>query len=202
MRAIVSCVILSMSCIAARAADWPQWRHDAARSGVTPEELPAELHLRWVREFPMPRLAWPGQAELLFDRSYEPVVAGKTMFVPCNVNDSVTALDTETGEVRWRFFAEGPVRFAPVAGQGKVYFASDDGCLYCLDAANGNLNWRFRGARVRVNGRGAGGVPGELDPRIFRLKKGRRVLHFRERDPTQWQKLIVTNDHRFEPDDP
>ena len=157
MRVVVSSAIVAASCAIVSAGDWPQWRHDAARSGVSSEELPAELHLRWVREFPAPRPAWPGQAELLFDRSYEPVVAGKTMFVPCNVNDSVTALDTETGELRWRFFAEGPVRFAPVAWQGKVCFASDDGCLYCLDAANGNLNWRLRGApsnrKILGNGR-------------------------------------------------
>src|SRR5262249_35102963 len=45
----------------------------------------------------------------------------------------------------WRFHADGPVRFAPALWEGKVYFASDDGHLYCLDAERGQLLWRFRG---------------------------------------------------------
>ena len=33
----------------------------------------------------------------------------------------------------------------PVAWQDKVYFVSDDGHLYCVDAANGQLRWKFQG---------------------------------------------------------
>ena len=92
-----------------------------------------------------PRPAFPHEVRLAYDASYEPVVLGHTMFVPSMVTDSVTALDTDTGNERWRFFAEGPVRFAPVACEGKVYFVSDDGFLYCLDAKDGSLCWKFRG---------------------------------------------------------
>ena len=56
----------------------------------------------------------------------------------------MTALDTETGAERWRFITGGPVRFAPVASEGKVYFVSDDGYLYCLND-DGSLRWKFRG---------------------------------------------------------
>lgn len=30
------------------AADWPQWRHDARRSGATEEELPGNLKRQWM----------------------------------------------------------------------------------------------------------------------------------------------------------
>ena len=30
--------------------DWPTYLHDAARSGVTTEQLPADMHLVWVYE--------------------------------------------------------------------------------------------------------------------------------------------------------
>ena len=79
------------------------------------------------------------------------------MFVPSSVNDSVTAFDLETGRERWRFYAQGPVRFPAVADQGRVYFVSDDGYLYCLDGSSGGLLWKFRGGpdqrRVLGNGR-------------------------------------------------
>jgi outer membrane protein assembly factor BamB len=67
------------------------------------------------------------------------------MFVPSMVNDSVIALDTETGAKRWQFYAEGPVRFAPAVWRSKVYSISDDGYLYCLNADDGEQLWKFRG---------------------------------------------------------
>jgi len=129
---------------ASPAADWPQFRYDAGRSAYSPESLPESLHLRWVRQLPAPRPAFPGEVRLRFDASYEPVVLGNTLFVPSMVTDSVTAIDTASGEVRWEFFAEGPIRFAPAAAEGRVYFVSDDGYLYCLDAASGQLQWKSR----------------------------------------------------------
>ncbi|TVS20336.1 MAG: hypothetical protein EA424_04530 [Planctomycetaceae bacterium] len=128
-----------------QAGDWPQFRYDAGRTAASPHSLPDQLKLRWTRALPAPRPAYPNEIRLAFDASYEPVVLGDTMFVPSMVTDSVTALDTGTGEERWCFFAEGPVRFAPVAWEDKVYFVSDDGYLYCVDAGDGSLLWRFRG---------------------------------------------------------
>jgi outer membrane protein assembly factor BamB len=126
-------------------ADWPMWRYDAGRTAASPVSLPAELHLQWVRDLPKPAPAWSEeQYKLQFDRSYEPVVMGKQIFVPSMVSDKVTAYDTDTGKQNWQFFCEGPVRFAPIAWQGRVYFVSDDGCLYCLDAAQGRLLWQYR----------------------------------------------------------
>lgn len=139
---LLACLFTANAC----GADWPQFRCDAGRTAASSQELPAELHLQWIRELPAPAPAFPRNVRLEFDTTYEPVVLGQTMFVPSMIAESVTALDTATGEERWRFFAEGPVRFAPVAWKDTVYFVSDDGYLYCLDAADGALRWKFRGA--------------------------------------------------------
>jgi outer membrane protein assembly factor BamB len=142
---LTACLVtLSATCLFA--GDWPQWRYDAGRGAASPHGLPEELHLQWVRQLPKPSPAWPAsQPWLRFDLSYSPVAAGRRLVVPSMVTDSVTAYDTQTGQQQWRFYADGPVRLAPIAHGGKVYFGADDGYLYCLDAANGTLLWRVRG---------------------------------------------------------
>jgi WD40 repeat protein len=129
----------------ARAADWPMWRADAGHTGVAAQELSAELHLQWIREYPPLTTAWPDQAKLLFDRTYEPVVAGGLMFVGSNRNDTLTAVDVVSGKEKWVFHADGPLRFAPAAWKDRVFFGCDDGNLYCVAADNGRLMWKFRG---------------------------------------------------------
>ena len=133
------------STVAGSAGDWPTWRYDAARSANSPERIPDPLHLKWVRQFPPLRPAfWQAyQERLQFDLGYEPVVQGKTLLMASSANDSLVALDTETGNQRWRFYADGPVRLAPAAWEGKVYIGSDDGRLYCLRADDGQLVWSF-----------------------------------------------------------
>ncbi len=140
---LVNCLLFT----SAWGGDWPQFRYDAGRTASSPvgPTAAAELELRWSRDLGSPRPAYPHEPRLRFDRSYEPVVSGSKMFVPSMIHDSVTALDVQTGERLWRFYTEGPVRFAPAVDGDRVYFVSDDGYLYCLDAADGALRWRFRG---------------------------------------------------------
>ena len=124
------------------------WRHDANRTGATDQELAGQLHLQWVRHYPQLEPAWLSpinQHRMRYDRCYEPVVMGKTMFIGSSRNDSVRALATDTGAEKWVFYADGPVRFAPVAWQGRLYLVSDDGWLYCLDAETGGVVWKSRG---------------------------------------------------------
>jgi outer membrane protein assembly factor BamB len=144
-RLLWQAAIAALPLLTATAADWPQWRYDAQRSAASPDELPAKLSLHWVRELPRLAPAWPDQPKMQFDAAYEPIVIGQRMVVGSSHNGSVTAYDTRTGVELWTFFADGPVRFAPSAWEDRVYFASDDGYLYCLQVADGSLVWRFRG---------------------------------------------------------
>jgi outer membrane protein assembly factor BamB len=146
MTKIAACLCLLVVAFgSARAADWPMWRCDAARTASSDQQLPDELHLQWVRELPPLEVAWPDQDMMWFDRQYEPVVAGHTMFVGSSRTDSLTAYDTRSGNPLWEFRAEGPIRFAPVAWNDKLFIASDDGHLYCVSAADGRLVWKHRG---------------------------------------------------------
>jgi len=130
----------------AQAADWPMYRADAARSGYTPAELSDQLSLSWIHRVRCaPAPAWPSSRRMLFDRAYQPVVAGGTLYFGSSADGKVYALDAATGRGRWTFFTDGPVRFAPVAWRDRLFAASDDGYLYCLAAADGSLLWKLRG---------------------------------------------------------
>ena len=80
------------------AADWPMWRHDAGRTASTSQSMPEKLDLLWSRELPPLRPAFK-ETRLQFDRSYEPVVAGKRLIVGSSREDCLIAFDTDTG---WR----------------------------------------------------------------------------------------------------
>ena len=139
----IAVLISVLTASVAVAADWPMWRCDAARSASSDDQLSAPLHLQWSRQLPALTPAWPDEPRMRFDVAYEPVAAGGAVFVASPRADKVMALDARTGEVRWTFYAGGPVRFAPVVWQGAVYFGCDDGHLYCVGAADGNLRWKF-----------------------------------------------------------
>jgi len=129
------------------AADWPQYRADAERSGYTPEELPAGLSLAWVyHPRHAPRPAWKGvDTRMPFDFAYHTVIAGGILFFGSSADCKIYALDAATGRERWSFFTGAPVRFAPAVWNGRVFAVSDDGFLYCLRADNGRLLWKKRG---------------------------------------------------------
>ncbi|WP_298869389.1 PQQ-binding-like beta-propeller repeat protein [uncultured Gimesia sp.] len=139
------------------AEDWPTWRNNAQRTAVTSEQLANSLNLQWSRQLGPLTPAWPEDPRIQFDAHYEPVVVGQTLFVGSSRNDSVTAIDLSTGAQKWRFYANGPVRFAPIIFENNVYFAADDGHFYCLNSDDGKLKWKFRaapnGRKALANGR-------------------------------------------------
>jgi hypothetical protein len=55
---------------------------------------------------------------------------------------SVTASTDNT--IEWKFYANGPVRTDAIIIKDRVCFGSDDGFVYCLNSATGELIWKFR----------------------------------------------------------
>jgi len=140
-------------------ADWPQFRFDSSRSAASPEALRPPLHLAWKLNLPRPR-SWTYDPRLAFDASYQPVCQSDILVLTSMVTDSVEAYDVHSGRLLWRFFTGGPVRCAACLWRGRVYAASDDGSLYCLDLKTGALLWKRNdlppGSRYRLvlgNGR-------------------------------------------------
>lgn len=131
-------------------ADWSTYRADAARTGYSPEPLPATLSLQWTyRARHTPQPAWPREDRMLFDRAFQPVATSDTVFFGGSADGKLYALEAATGKERWTFFTDAAIRFAPVLWKDRVFVASDDGVLYCLAAKTGSVLWRKRGGPRR-----------------------------------------------------
>jgi len=130
------------------AYDWPMWRYDAERTASSPEQLPAELYLQWTRHYSPREMVWddPLNHDLMqYDKVFEPIVIGNTLYIGFNDQDKVVAINTNTGKEIWTYYADGPVRLPMAYYNNKIYFTSDDGYLYCLSARKGKIIWKFRG---------------------------------------------------------
>lgn len=155
-------LFMAVCAAASVAADWPTYRHDLRRSGITSESLDPHLTLQWsfVPRY-RPKPAWPMPGEetprMHSDRAMHVVSDGTSVYFGSSIDHQIYALDSRTGENRWTFFSEGPIRFAPVVSGERLYFGSDDGFVYCLVKGSGEMVWRYRpspdGEHVIGNGR-------------------------------------------------
>ena len=155
-------LMLFVVCSIGIAKDWPTYRSQITRSGVSSETVGPRLFLQW-KYIPThrPKPAWPmPSAELPRmhnDNAYHVVIAGNNAYFGSCITNKVYSIDAAKGKVRWEFITGGPVRFAPVVYDGRVYAGSDDGYVYCLDTKDGSLIWKYRAGpsdeKVIGNGR-------------------------------------------------
>jgi outer membrane protein assembly factor BamB len=144
-RIAIASVMMLVMCSSLQ-ADWPMYRNDAARSGYTTQPLEGPLQEGWIYRAPhAPHSAWPRSDRQTFDRAIQPVIAGGTVYFGDTVTGVINALDLKTGTLKWRFFTEGPIRFAPVVFEDRLFVTSDDGCLYALNRDNGQMLWKHQG---------------------------------------------------------
>ena len=117
---------------AADPKDWPTYRHDAKRSGSSPQPLLPDLGKAWEVKLGAPLSALT-------------IAVGKVFVAQVDAH-TVHALDHATGLPAWKFTAGGRVDSPPTYWQGRVFFGSKDGWVYCLRANDGALIWKFQGA--------------------------------------------------------
>lgn len=137
----------------ARAEDWPTWRHDRMRSGVTSEKLSPPLEQVWKFQSRQSRLApkpdhSPTRIRYPWVTWYTlPIsAAGDSLFFNSAAAGRTVCLDAATGQSKWEFTAGAALNRTPTFWQGKIYVGSDDGHAYCLDAKTGSVIWKFNAA--------------------------------------------------------
>ncbi len=138
--------------------DWPMFRGNPERTGVTRERLPLPLDLQWRYD--------AGEAI----ESSAAIYQG-TVFVGA-LDGTFHAVDLETGKEKWKFQAGTGISSSPCVSEGSVYFGDEEGAFYALEAATGKLRWKFQTeAEIMSSPSCAGGqiLFGSYDSHLYAL---------------------------------
>lgn len=136
--------------------DWTDYLGNRARTGFQSNSLAPELTLAWTyQSSAKPEKAWSGSRttpieghimlpRVTFDAAPQMLMVDGHVYFGSTVDHRLYCRDEKTGKEIWSFFTEGPIRLAPSYAFGCVYFGSDDGWVYCLEARSGALVWKYQ----------------------------------------------------------
>ncbi len=116
-------------------ADWPTFRANNQGTFTTDTTVAPKLNRLW----------WLSSGKTF---TPTPPVAVDDLAFYGGSDGIVRAVDTATGQSRWKAYTAGSIRIAPSVWKGRLYVGSGDGYAYCFEAKTGRLLWRFRAAPI------------------------------------------------------
>jgi len=124
--------VQSLNIFSTSTMDWPCYRHDRRRTGTTSCEVGSKVSEQWRVH--------------LGDKVTPPVICGERVYVATKDDHTLHVLQADSGKRLWQFTAGGRIDSPPSVYGGLVLFGCADGWVYCLQASDGELVWRFRAA--------------------------------------------------------
>ncbi|MDP6719422.1 MAG: PQQ-binding-like beta-propeller repeat protein, partial [Pirellulaceae bacterium] len=128
--------IASILTLSAAAEDWPTYLNGNDRVGATSESLALPLNLQWTYSSPAPpENAWAGprsapiegkemRHRVAFDRSIDVACVDGWLYFGSSVDHKVYCVNAKTGEPRWEFYTDAPIRLSPTVWENRVYVGS------------------------------------------------------------------------------
>jgi outer membrane protein assembly factor BamB len=111
--------------------DWPTYRYSSVRSAVSAAPAAASVVTKWDVD--------------IGSNPTAPVIANDTVYVADRDTYILYALNREDGTTRWTYTADGCIDSPPSYYKGMLLFGTRTGWVYCLNASDGELVWKFTG---------------------------------------------------------
>lgn len=142
--------------------DWPQFQHDAARTGRSSIGVAPNYRPRWVwfgpsrtlrnklvkpgtsgwdGDFAASNLNMPTSVNFNFAESMQPIVVNGKVFVGDAALGKVWAINLDDGTTLWEADNQGGALFSGVATTTRVVFGSLSGKVRAWDVSTGQLVW-------------------------------------------------------------
>lgn len=80
-----------------------------------------------------------------------PIASNNLLYISSTI-DTIYAIDTGTGAIKWSFGADAPVVSSPSMYSGNLYFGSMNNTMYSVNASNGTLNWNLNMPYTGIHG--------------------------------------------------
>lgn len=126
--------------------DWPVFLRDSRRSNSSAESLQIEEQSAWQQTAATVHNDALNtdrrQSERYLGALSAPVLAAGTVVVSAPESHQVLAFDAKLGKRLWSFPTGGRVDSPPTIAHGAAIFGCDDGWVYAVSLADGELAWR------------------------------------------------------------
>jgi len=179
--------------------DWTQFRHDAARSGLTSANATMRFaYYKWTARTGGSVYSSPAVASLRTTSNGTDVVVG-------SYDGRLYCINGMNGNIRWRYQAGAAIFSSPAIGdingdsRPEVVFGCDDGRIYAVNGEDGTLLWRYTTrapvwsspALADLNGDGQPeAVVGGLDGKVYALLGSGALLWSATTPLSEWDSGI------------
>ncbi|MDH6312014.1 outer membrane protein assembly factor BamB [Parabacteroides sp. PFB2-10] len=122
--------------------EWTNLRGDAGHAGINETNLTPPLKMAWTSHI---------GANIFM---VSPIVYQHKVFIASTDKELkgkgyIYALDSQTGNLQWKYQVENAIRNTIVAESGNIYAQTTQGSIIAIKASDGSLSW---GRQLHVNG--------------------------------------------------
>jgi len=125
-------LITIINATAMAADEWPMYHHDLSLSGYSSSSGPDTNQILWIYN-----TGSAGTGGIMSS----PAISGNMLYIGCT-DQYLYDMNIVDGTLKWRYLSNGIINSSPAVYQNKVFFLTEAGTVYALDANTGAWSWQ------------------------------------------------------------